>query len=134
MKYYKQKPQIVFIAKNENGDIFRLVNRMKYLWHDKILKVPAGFESDGASVPCFLWASISPKIDDRTLAGSIAHDFIYRTQPADWTRKEADDMFYDIIREDGLSWIRAQKAYWGVRLFGGIAWKNNQAKLSEVAK
>ena len=43
----------------------------------------------------------------------------------------ADEMFYDLIREDGLSWYRAQKAYWGVRIFGGLAWRENQAAESQ---
>lgn len=123
-KYYLRPPQIELIRETENGDIFRLTRDMKYRWHGVTLIVPAGFESDGASVPRFLWSSVSPQIDPRTLAGAIAHDYIYRTQPAGWTKAEADDMFYDIIREDGLSWWKAQKAYRGVRLFGGSAWDN----------
>ena len=34
----------------------------------------------------------------------------------------SEDLVYDLIREDGLAWWTAQKAYWGVRLFGGGAW------------
>lgn len=122
-KYYKQKPKIELIEETENGDVFRLTRRMKYLWNKRILIVPVGFECDGASVPCFLWSSVSPKIDNRTLAGAIAHDYIYRNHPYGWTKSEADSMFYDIIRSDGLSWWKAQKAYLGVKLFGCYAWK-----------
>jgi hypothetical protein len=35
----------------------------------------------------------------------------------------ADDMFYDILRENKVGWFNAQAAYWGVRLFGGSSWK-----------
>jgi len=34
-------------------------------------------------------------------------------------------MFYDLCREYGLGWWRAQKAYWGLRLFGWKAWNDN---------
>ena len=132
--FYRKPPQIELIRKAENGDIFRLTRDMKYRWHGVTFIVPAGFESDGASVPRFLWSSVSPQIDPRTLAGAIGHDFLYRRHPAGWTRAEADDFFYDVIREDGLSWWKAQKAYWGVRLFGGSAWsENNREKESELA-
>ena len=110
----------------DRGDILTLKEELVILWRGKTLVVPAGFESDGASVPRFLWGSVSPQIHPATLRGAVAHDFIYRNQPTGWTRKEADELFYDLIREDGLAWWTAQKAYWGVRLFGGGAWRGEQ--------
>ena len=106
----------------ERGDIFTLLEDVTVQFNDKIVTVPAGFQSDGASVPEFLWDSVSPKIDQRTLRGAVVHDYLYRTANEQWTRKEADEFFYRLIREDGLNWWRAQKAYWGVRLFGSSAW------------
>jgi hypothetical protein len=133
-KYYRRPPQIELIRETAIGDILRLTRAMKYRWYGVTFTVPAGFECDGASVPRFLWNSVSPQIDPRTLAGAIGHDFLYRRHPAGWTRAEADDFFYDLIREDGLSWWKAQKAYWGVRFFGGSAWnENNKEKESELA-
>ena len=118
----KQNIKIELIEQTERGDLFRLLEPLKIEWRGKSLTVPAGFESDGCSVPRFLWSSVSPRIDNRTLRGAIGHDWIYRTHPEGWTKAEADGMFYDIIREDGLSWWKSQKAYWGVRLFGGDSW------------
>ena len=131
-KYYRRPPQIEIMPETENSDIFRLTRDMKYRWYGVTFTGPAGFECDGASVPRFLWSSVSPKIDNRTLAGSIAHDYIYRTRPENWTKEAADSMFYDIIREDGLSWWKAQKAYWGVKLFGGYAWKTKGGTADDV--
>lgn len=125
-KFYKSSPVIEVFRENERGDVIRLLRPMKYRWRGRVLTVPKGFECDGASVPRFFWSSVSPQIDPRTLAGAIGHDFLYRMHPAGWTRAEADDFFYDLIREDGLSWWKAQKAYWGVRLFGGSAWSEKQ--------
>ena len=112
-------------SENERGDILTLRQNLKIYWKSLTLFIPAGFESDGASVPRFLWSSITPAVDPRTIRGAIAHDFLYRHAPAGWTRKEADDMFYDLIREDGLGWWASQKAYWGVRMFGSSSWKGN---------
>lgn len=107
----------------EYGDIITLLEDLNVEFNGKHITVPAGFQSDGASVPEFLWDSVSPKIDQRTLRGAVVHDYLYRTADEQWTRKEADELFYELIREDGLSWWRAQKAYWGVRLFGSSAWR-----------
>ena len=108
---------------NERGDVVTLRQDLCIIWNGKTLFVPEGFESDGASVPRFLWGSITPAIDHRTIRGAIAHDYLYRRTPAGWTRKEADELFYDLIREDGLGWWASQKAYWGVRLFGSSSWR-----------
>jgi hypothetical protein len=118
-------PKVEFIPETADGDIFRLLEPVKFVWNGKEFTVPAGFTCDGASIPAFLWASVSPRIDTRTLAGSIGHDYLYRNTPEGWSRKDADDLFYDAIRDHGLSWWKAQKAYWGVRIFGGIFWGRN---------
>ena len=112
-------------AEDERGNVLTLQEPLEFIWNGHIVYVPAGFESDGVSTPRCLWSSISPAIHPQTLRAGIAHDYIYRTQPDDWTRKDADEMFYDLCRADGLGWWRAQKAYWGLRMFGGVAWREN---------
>ena len=115
-------------ATDECGNILTLAEALTIRWRDREFTIPAGFESDGVSTPEFLWSAISPAIDPRTIRGGVAHDWIYRMQPEGWKRKDADRMFYDLIREDGLSYWRAEKAYYGLRLFGGRAWRNNFRK------
>ena len=106
-----------------DGDILTLPEDLVVVWRDRTLLIPAGFQSDGASVPQFLWSSVSPAIDPRTIRAAVVHDFLYRTAPDGWSRKDADELFYDFCREDGLSWWKSQKAYWGIRLFGSANWK-----------
>lgn len=111
-------------TETERGDVLTLKEPLLVAWRGKLLEVPEGFESDGASVPRAFWATISPRVDPATIRGAVAHDYLYRTHPQGWTRADADALFRDLIREDGLSWWRTQKAYWGVRLFGGSAWQH----------
>jgi hypothetical protein len=123
MKFYKTKPSIEILDETENGDIFKLRRSMTYCIGEKSITVPKGFESDGASVPRFLWWLISPNIDKRTLAAAILHDYLYRIQPEGWTRKQADAVFYGICRSDGLQLDQSILAWLGLRLFGGKAWR-----------
>ena len=108
---------------DEKGNVYTLLEDVTVLWQTNTLVIPAGFKSDGASVPRFFWRSVFPPGDSRALTAAFAHDYVYRTHPAGWTRKMADDMFYDLLREDGVGWFNAQAAYWGVRLFGFSSWK-----------
>ena len=101
------------------GNVYTLIKSIK--WHG--LTVPAGFESDGASVPRFFWRYVFPPGDSRAMFAAFIHDFIYRTHPQGWTRKAADEAFRSLLLEDGVSKSRARRAYWGVRLFGGSSWE-----------
>ena len=109
---------------NERGDVITLRQDLCIVRNGRTLFVPEGFQSDGASVPRFLWASVTSSIDHRTIRGAVVHDYLYRNTPPGWTRQEADELFYHLIREDGLSWWASQKAYWGVRLFGASSWRD----------
>jgi hypothetical protein len=125
MHKYREKPKIEIIAETTNGDVFKLARSMVYFCGKRTVKVPKGFASDGASVPQFLWSTVSPKIDHRTLAAAILHDFLYRTTPHGWTRWQADLVFVKFCRLDGLNWWRSFKAWLGVRLFGASAWNSS---------
>ena len=112
---------------DDNGDIITLLEDLTVRWQDRIVTVPTGFQSDGCSVPEFLWNTVSPQIDPRTLRGAIVHDYLYRNCPADWVRKDADKLFYDTIKADGFPGFKAYLAYIGVRWFGGKNWRGSSA-------
>lgn len=120
-------PKVLIHKENERGNILTVQDPFPFMYKGKFGIVPVGFESDGFSTPQFLWATISPAVDPRTLAGAITHDYIYRVQPHGWTRADADAMLYAFVRRDGLNWYRAQKAHIGLTLFGWVAW-NKAAK------
>lgn len=92
-------------------------------WNGKEFTVPVNFESDGASVPRFFWRWVFPPNDERAQKAAFAHDFVYRTHPAGWTKAEADKMFYDLLIVEGMPKKYARRAYYGVKFFGGSSWK-----------
>ena len=104
---------------DERGNVFTLLEPLQY----GELTVPAGFESDGASVPRFFWRLVFPPGDSQALRAAILHDYIYREQPMGWNRADADNLFYTVLVADGVPVWRARLAFWGVRLFGGNSWK-----------
>ncbi len=114
---------------DKRGNIITLLKPIKIRFREKSFVVPAGFQSDGVSVPPFAWALITSQIDPESLRAGVAHDWIYRMQPEDWTRSEADLMFLCFLIEDGLSVPRALTAYTFVRAFGGKAWRDNAKRL-----
>lgn len=83
-------------------------------------KIPAGFMSDGMSVPKFFWRWLGPKVAPVTVSPSIVHDWMYHTHCVE--RKIADKWYRDALIHNGYSKIKAYACYAGLRLFGGSHW------------
>ncbi len=78
--------------------------------------IPDNFKTDLASIPKPLWSFYSP-LKTETIAPSILHDFMYNC-PNDYSRYEADRIFYYALRDHDLDFIHAILYYAGVRMFG----------------
>jgi len=91
---------------------------------DKVV-VKKGFVTDGASCPKII-ASLGFTRWGRHGTPSVIHDLCYWTQ--DRTRKEADDIFLQGMVVMGVNRFKRWVIYRNLRMFGGLAWKNN-AKL-----
>ena len=119
---------IIFKTHKEDsrGNVFTTFFAYRVNFGGKSFLIPRGFDSDGASVPRLFWRVVFPNSDSHATTAGICHDWIYRVQPADWTRKEADKMFLALLIEHGASVFSALAAYYAVRMFGWIAWNENR--------
>lgn len=77
--------------------------------------VPAGFETDFASVPRFFWR-VFPPVGEWNRAAAL-HDYLYeRTRVS---KLLADTFFYEALRSDGVGRVTRLVMYAAVRVFGG---------------
>ena len=79
-----------------------------------IVEIPAGFSSDGASVPKALWWMYHPF--GRYLRAAVVHDWFCVTQSINY--KEAALVFREAMKVCGVNKWRRNKMYWAVKLFG----------------
>lgn len=98
--------------------------------------VPAAFCFDGASIPRILWTQSGHPMLPRFLAAALVHDYLYGLlgpydDGYDITRKEADNLFFDMLRTDGVSYWRAKKMYYAVRLAGWRSFRKNYNRYAE---
>jgi hypothetical protein len=108
------------------------------------LRIPEGYETDGASVPRILWPLLRP--DGLIRAAAVAHDYGYGTYGKNgkndikgevyisiagvWTqvtkwdfpRKFWDEAFLNLMHQAGMSLWKRQAAYRSVKLFGWMFW------------
>lgn len=78
------------------------------------ITIPAGFETDGATVPRFLWSLFPPTY--RFFTAAIVHDYMYE-QAID-SKAEADALFTTNLHRLGLSRCYILPMSWAVRRFG----------------
>jgi hypothetical protein len=94
-----------------------------------IIRIPAGFSFDLASIPRVLWWLLAP--NELGIAPPLAHDFLYQnrgvvTDPFDrvFTRREVDRLFRQLMGEEQVWWWRRWAAWAAVRAFGWLAWNS----------
>jgi hypothetical protein len=81
---------------------------------------PKGAVVDGASIPRFLWFFIGSPYSGKYRRASVIHDVYYTSKTR--LRKQADKMFYEAMRVDGVNYFKAKSMYLGVRVGGGSRW------------
>ena len=101
----------------------------------RLVTVPAGFETDFASVPRLLRAIIDPtKLESAWAA--VVHDYLYQQGPdapyrleetgesaRGFSRSEADDIFHEALRLLGIDPFDAWTMWAGVRAGGWATWR-----------
>lgn len=85
----------------------------KHRGPDFVLVKP-GFTTDLASTPRLFWNLVPPF--GRYTAAAVVHDYLY--QAHEGTRKHADQVFLEAMRELNVLPIKAQAMYRAVRVFG----------------
>ena len=81
------------------------------------VRVPKNFQTDGASVPRYLWWIMSPFTEG--LYAALVHDFMLQRNGVDPIfRKQADrDFYYNLRSSEGINIVRCYLAWVGVRFW-----------------
>lgn len=103
--------------------------------------IPKGFIFDGASVPKFLAAWLSPT--GVLLMGGLIHDYAYKyetllrkdgTKFGTLNQKQADVIFRDInIEQNGFQFLN-YLAYWALRIGGFVAWNGHRKRNAKIGE
>lgn len=83
-----------------------------------MIRVPAGFNTDLASIPRALHAVIP--LNGKHRKAAVVHDYLYVIQ--DRSRAEADNIFLEAMRTSGVRYTQRYVMYWGVRAGGWAPW------------
>ncbi len=110
---------------------WRLTQPLRYQCRPgRTIVVPEGFITDFASVPRIPVAWLLT--GDTGHRAAVVHDWLYQSHER--SRKDADRLFYRILREDGEPVWRASLMYAAVRLFGGPAYHRHDVGTDKTNK
>lgn len=87
---------------------------------ERIVRVPAGFETDFASIPRVLWNLLPPT--GRYGKAAVIHDYLYRTR-GQATRGDADRVLLEAMDALGVGRLTRWTIYSGVRIGGHGSYK-----------
>jgi len=113
----------LIVSPLDNGRDWKLIGAFGYhigtLESSEIISVPAGFITDFASIPRFLWSIFPPW--GRYGKAAVIHDYCYRKGL--FTRKRSDKIFYEAMKVLKVPYWKRCAMYRAVRLFGSRAYK-----------
>jgi hypothetical protein len=91
--------------------------------------IPAGWESDGASIPQMFWSKVGSPMTGKYRNAALVHDYLYHSHPIDpatgvmLTKERADRLLLDAMYACGLEdHVLAETIYGAVRAAGFVAW------------
>ena len=122
MKAFPLPLQLIDAGMKGNSRMWTLATEFRFVG-SKIIDVPAGFLTDGASVPRVFWSLFDPT--GPYLQAAVIHDYLYNTQV--FSRETADEVFLEAMKACGVGFITRQTVYRAVRFGGWVAWKNNKS-------
>lgn len=95
---------------------YHICNDIKFIINKKKFFIPSKFKTDLASIPKIAWPIMAPS-HSSLIRPAIVHDWFYR-MTCDFNRKETDQIFYYMLKNEGVSTLKASFMYYAVRLFG----------------
>ena len=107
--------------------VFRLTNRFRYYSSLGIIEVPAGTETDGASVPRAFWTILEPF--GEYFGAAVIHDFLYSPANHEFDRWESDIIFKEAMFNAGVPWQKREIIYHAVRIFGSRSFRGQPPRM-----
>lgn len=113
------------------GKMWELLEPFEYhVGHEgsgEVVVVPAGFETDFASIPRCVWSIIGHPTGEYGKA-AVIHDWLYQCPDSgvseDRSRRRCDQIFLEGMKVLGVGWWKRSTMYFAVRVGGRGGWKN----------
>ena len=94
--------------------------------------VPRFFRYDGASIPPIAWQIIYSPFHPDVMLPALVHDWLYYNHQTD--REQADDIFYYLLKDNGVDDYKCSTMWQAVKVGGEYAWENDEDDINYLLK
>lgn len=105
-----------------------LMSDLEYQNKKYKVSVKKGLETDGASIPKFLWSIVGSPYLGSYRKAAIIHDGLYRTHKLSKTK--SDFLFLEMMKSQNVHFLKRHLIFLGVFLFGWFSYTSK--KQSEI--
>ncbi|PML80075.1 DUF1353 domain-containing protein [Enterovibrio norvegicus] len=115
-----------------------IVNKYELTWDFEIVTegvdivVPKYFRYDGASIPAPAWQATFTPFHPDVMMPALVHDWLYYNHQVEI--ELVDDIFYRLLRDNGVDNLRANLMWGAVKAAGRFFWENDKEDLDYLEK
>ena len=111
------------ILERIDSTTYKLNSNLTYENDNYKITVKKGMITDGASIPRLFWSIIGCPMNGKYVGSALIHDGLYSSEII--SRKDADDIFLDMLKNNEVSTLKRYAMYYAVRIGGHFVWKNH---------
>ncbi|WP_064603712.1 DUF1353 domain-containing protein [Photobacterium sp. J15] len=112
------------LTPHANENKYELVRDYEILVEGVEIVVPKFFRYDGASIPALAWQATYSPFHPDVMLPSMIHDWLYYNHQVE--QEQSDDIFYRLLRDNGVNYLKASMMWGAVRTAGGLFWDNDK--------
>lgn len=94
--------------------------------------VPKFFRYDGASIPSPAWQLTYSPFHPDVMLPSLVHDWMFYNHQEN--RDVTDEIFYRLLRDNGVNYLKANTMWAAVRTGGALFWDNDQEDIDTLVR
>ena len=95
---------------------YKLRSTLSFVGATHMVTVGDGFVTDGASIPRAFYTLIGCPLSGKYVGSAIIHDALYNSRLL--PKVDADKMFLEMLKDNGVGAIKRNLMYWAVKYFG----------------
>lgn len=113
--------------------LFKTLQDLTYIANNgEIILVPAGFITDGASIPKIFWSIIGSPFTGKYKKPALIHDYLYAIHLT--SRKRVDSIFIEGMKYLGVSRIKRVLMWFAVKVGGAFVWQKCKKRYNQSNK
>lgn len=111
---------------------YKMRSTLSFVGSTHTVTVSEGFVTDGASIPRAFYTLIGCPYNGQYIGSAIIHDALYNSRLL--PKVDADRMFLEMLKDNGVGAVKRNLMYWAVKFFGKSSYNATTANQAAMLK